>query len=76
MWAVIKKGPIDSECSRYMTKYISELNGFREVKGPKVAFRDNSQVVTKGKGTVRKENVKIIDVSFVKGLKYNRLSIS
>ncbi|XP_031121052.1 uncharacterized protein LOC116024300 [Ipomoea triloba] len=67
----------DSGCSRNMTREKSNLVQLKEVKGPKVIFGGNgNHGITKGVGTIIKNGLKIEDVSYVEGLKFNLLSTS
>lgn len=57
-----------------MTENKSKLNGFEKIKGLKVVLGDDSKVVIKEKGTVKKENIEICNISYVEGLKYNLMN--
>jgi hypothetical protein len=67
---------LDSGCSRHMCGNIHELTDAVAVDGPKVTFGDSKEGKIKAKGRLIKGNIEISDVSYVKGLKYNLLSIS
>ena len=67
---------IDSGCSRHMTGCKKFLSKFKEAPGPSVTFGDNSRGITVGTGTMYQGNIEIHDISYVKGLKHNLLSIS
>ncbi|KAI3752823.1 hypothetical protein L2E82_24860 [Cichorium intybus] len=67
---------LDSGCSRHMTGYKSLLEDFVKKNGPVVTYGDNSHGQTKGYGTIRCKSVQFSNVSYVKGLKHNLISIS
>ena len=67
---------IDSGSSRHMTGRKDHLGNYVKVSGPTVTFGDNSHGITKGIGTICRGKVEIKDVFYVKGLKFNLLSIS
>ncbi|XP_031131738.1 uncharacterized protein LOC116033121 [Ipomoea triloba] len=66
----------DSGCSRHMTGNKASLVEFRNIEGPKVIFGGNDHGITKGIGTVIKNGLRIENVSYVEGLKFNPLSTS
>nr|GEU77018.1 hypothetical protein [Tanacetum cinerariifolium] len=75
--ALKDKGVIESGCSRYMTGNMSYLSDFKELNGGYVAFGSNpkgGKIYRKGK--IRTRNLDFDDVYFVKGLKFNRFSVS
>lgn len=59
-----------------MTGNKKSLFNFKRINGSSVTFGDNSYVVTRGVGTIFRKNIEIKDVSYIKGLKFNLLSIS
>ncbi|KAI3523650.1 hypothetical protein L1887_01930 [Cichorium endivia] len=59
-----------------MTGYKSLLEDFVKKNGPVVTYGDNSHGQTKGYGTIRCKSVQFSNVSYVKGLKHNLISIS
>jgi transposase InsO family protein len=67
---------VDSGCSRHMTGDKALLSSVVEKAGPMVTFGDNSKGVTEGYGRLESGNVVIENVSLVKGLEHNLLSVS
>ena len=59
-----------------MTGNKTLLSNFKKEKGPRVTFGDNKHGQTKGYGELHNGNLKLSKVSYVKGLKYNLISIS
>nr|GEU99184.1 putative ribonuclease H-like domain-containing protein [Tanacetum cinerariifolium] len=71
------KGVIDSGCSRHMTRNMSYLTDFKEIKGGYVAFGGNPKggKITR-KGKIGTGKLDFDDVYFVKELKFNLFRIS
>ncbi|GJY60837.1 retrovirus-related pol polyprotein from transposon TNT 1-94 [Tanacetum coccineum] len=69
-------GSLDSGCSRSMTGVKSYLHKYVEQLGPKVVFGDKSSCITEGYGLINYGGIVFTKVAFVKGLKYNLISIS
>lgn len=67
---------LDSGCSRHMTGEKSLLTDVVEKAGPIVTFGDDSKGFTTGYGKLEVGNIIIENISLVKGLKHNLLSIS
>ncbi|GJS58420.1 ribonuclease H-like domain-containing protein [Tanacetum coccineum] len=68
---------IDSGCSRSMTGYKDKLSDFKEYKGGYVAFgNDPKGGRITGKGTIKTSCIDFENVSYVKELKFNLLSVS
>ena len=67
---------LDSGCSRHMTGEESLLTEVVKKTGPIVTFGDDSKGFTTGYGKLKAGNVIIENISLVKGLKHNLLSIS
>ena len=67
---------LDSGCSRHMTGFKSLLDDYVKKDGPAVTYGDNSQGQTKGFGTIKCKTVEFRNVSYVKGLRHNLVSIS
>ena len=67
---------LDSGCSRHMTGFKSLLDDYVKKDGPTVTYGDNSKGQTKGFGTIKCKSVEFKNVSYVKGLKHNLVSIS
>lgn len=59
-----------------MTCYKALLSNHNKEKCLKVTFGDNNHGQTKGYGALISENLTLSKVSYVKGLKYNLISIS
>ncbi|KAL4562224.1 hypothetical protein LXL04_034422 [Taraxacum kok-saghyz] len=74
------KRPIEKwvtvECSRHMIGFKSLLDDYVKKDGPVVTYGDNSKGQTKGFGTIKCKSVEFKNVSYVKGLKHNLVSIS
>ncbi|GJW41392.1 putative ribonuclease H-like domain-containing protein [Tanacetum coccineum] len=68
---------IDSGCSGSMTGYKDKLSDFKDYKGGYVAFGNDSKGgrIT-GKGTIKTSCIDFENVSYVKELKFNLLSVS
>lgn len=58
-----------------MTGKKALISNFKEKDGPAVIFGDNNSRKTRGYDTIGNDVVSISKVAFVKGLKYNLLSI-
>ncbi|GJR12305.1 hypothetical protein Tco_0794957 [Tanacetum coccineum] len=73
----MKKGFVDSGCSRHMSGNIAHLSDFKEFDGGYVTFGGgaNGGRIT-GKGTIKTNNLDFEDVYFVKELKFNLFSVS
>nr|KAJ0186081.1 hypothetical protein LSAT_V11C900483530 [Lactuca sativa] len=67
---------LDSGCSRHMTGSKSLLEDYVKKTGPAVTYGDNGKGFTKGYGNIKCNNVVFQNVSYVKGLKHNLISIS
>ena len=67
---------LDSGCSRHMTGFKSLLDDYVKKDDPVVTYGDNSKGQTKGFGTIKCKTVEFKNVSYVKGLKHNLVSIS
>ena len=67
---------LDSGCSRHMTGSKSLLDDYVKKDGPVVSYGDNNKGYTKGHGTIKCKSVIFKNMSYVKGLKHNLLSIS
>src|SRR6187200_3024829 len=67
---------LDSGCSRHMTGSKALLSDFVKRDGPAVTYGDNSKGKTKGFGTIKCKSVEFKNVSYVKGLQHNLISIS
>ena len=67
---------LDSGCSRHMTGSKSLLEDYVKKTGPAVTYGDNGKGFTKGYGNINCNNVVFQNVSYVKGLKHNLISIS
>nr|KAJ0204922.1 hypothetical protein LSAT_V11C500296580 [Lactuca sativa] len=67
---------LDSGCSRHMTGSKSLLEDYVKKTGPAVTYGDNGKGFTKGYGNIKCNNVIFQNVSYVKGLKHNLISIS
>nr|KAJ0205508.1 hypothetical protein LSAT_V11C500231720 [Lactuca sativa] len=67
---------LDSGCSRHMTGSKSLLEDYVKKTGPVVTYGDNGKGFTKGYGNIKCNNVVFQNVSYVKGLKHNLISIS
>ena len=59
-----------------MTGSKSLLEDYVKKTGPAVTYGDNGKGLTKGYGSIKCNNVVFKNVSYVKGLKYNLVSIS
>ena len=59
-----------------MTGSKSLLEDYVKKDGPVVTYGDNSKGHTKGFGTIKCKSVAFQNVSYVKGLKHNLISIS
>ena len=59
-----------------MTGFKSLLSDFVKKDGPAGTYGDNSEGKTKGFGTIKCKSVEFTNVSYVKGLKHNLISIS
>ena len=59
-----------------MTGFKSLLDDYMKKDGPVVTYGDNSKGQTKGFGTIKCKSVEFNNVSYVKGLKHNLVSIS
>ena len=59
-----------------MTGFKSLLDDYVKKEGPAVTYGDNSKGQTKGFGTIKCKTVEFKNVSYVKGLKHNLVSIS
>jgi len=66
---------LDSGASRHMTRDKSLLTDVVKKTGPCVTFGGDGLGYTKGYGKLKVGNVTIDDVSYVKGLNHNLLSI-
>ena len=66
---------LDSGCSRNMTCDRSLLSNVVEKAGPTVNFGDNNKGLTQGYGSLQAGNVIIENVSIIRGLQHNLLSI-
>ncbi|GKF28993.1 hypothetical protein Tco_0095335, partial [Tanacetum coccineum] len=68
---------IDSGCSGSMTRDKDKLSDFKDYKGGYVAFsNDPKGGRIKGKGTIKTSCIDFENVSYVKELKFNLLSVS
>nr|KAJ0208804.1 hypothetical protein LSAT_V11C400202500 [Lactuca sativa] len=67
---------LDSGCSRHMTGSKSLLEDYVKKTSPTVTYGDNGKGFTKGYGNIKCNNVVFQNVSYVKGLKHNLISIS
>ena len=67
---------LDSGCSRHMTGDPSIFVELQSLNGEKVSFRGNNKGKIVGKGTVEIGGLKINEMSLVKWLNYNLISIS
>nr|KAJ0227041.1 hypothetical protein LSAT_V11C100046250 [Lactuca sativa] len=67
---------LDSGCSRHMTGSKSLLEDYVQKTGTSVTYGDNGKGFTKGYGNIKCNNVVFQNVSYVKGLKHNLISIS
>src|ERR1700732_1710597 len=66
---------MDSGCSRHMTGDRSMFSKIEMQNGGKITYGDNSKGYIIGKGPIGK-NLQISDVSLVRGLGFNLLSVS
>ena len=71
-----RKWYLDNGCSRHMTGNLSIFAKIQSLNGGKVSFGGNTKGKIIGKGTVELGGLTINDVSLVKELKYNLISIS
>ena len=68
---------VDSGCSKHMTGDATKFIAIKPTNGGNVSFGNNDKGKIIGIGNVGKtESNSIENVSFVKGLKYNLLSVS
>lgn len=68
---------VDSGCSNQMNRDKKKFIKFEDWNGGSVRFGDNSSIKIKGKGTLNIDGkLKVHDVYYVEGLKYNLLSVS
>nr|KAJ0216932.1 hypothetical protein LSAT_V11C300102190 [Lactuca sativa] len=67
---------LDSGCSRHMTGSKSLMEDYVKKTGPAVTYGDNGKGFTKGYGNIKCNNVVFQNVSYVKALKHNLISIS
>ncbi|KAJ9539117.1 hypothetical protein OSB04_031850 [Centaurea solstitialis] len=67
---------VDSGCSRHMTSTLGLLSSYLNQEGGSVVFGGNQRGKIKGYGMIVKGEVKMNQVSYVNGLKYNLISVS
>ncbi|XP_023739163.1 uncharacterized protein LOC111887229 [Lactuca sativa] len=67
---------LDSGCLRHMTGFKSVLEGFIKKDGQTITYGDNVKGVTKGHGYIKCNFVVFKNVSYVKVLQHNLISIS
>lgn len=67
---------VDSWCSKHMTRKKSMLLNYKKVLGPEISFGNNSVGKAKAVGCIKRSNVTFKNVTYVKGLKHNLISIS
>nr|KAJ0192182.1 hypothetical protein LSAT_V11C800446370 [Lactuca sativa] len=67
---------LDSGCSRHMTICKSLLEDFIKKDGPTITYRDNDKVDKKVYGTIKCNFFIFKNVSYVKDLQHNLMSIS
>ena len=66
---------IDSGASNHMVAYRESFSSLQYFDGPSIQMRNNSQIRTKGKGSIKIENGKFKDVLYVPSLATNMLSV-
>lgn len=67
---------LDCGWSRHMACWKSLMSDFIEKDGPMVTFEDKSKERTKGFGSIQCNTIEFKDVSYVKCIKHNLISIS
>ena len=67
---------IDSGCTRHMCGDKTQFKSLKMKRGGGVTIGDSKTLPILGKGKVGNDTASISNVRFVKGLKYNLLSVS